>query len=42
MLIEWILEFVETMDQEVTEMRLNLNTQTRTAANYFVAKMAGK
>ena len=35
MLIEWILEFVETMDQEITEIRLNLNTQTRTAANYY-------
>lgn len=42
MLIEWILEFVETMDQEVTEMRLNLNTQTRAAAGYFVERMAGK
>lgn len=41
MLIEWILEFVETMDQEVTEIRLNLNTQTRAAAGYFVEKMAG-
>ena len=40
MLIEWILEFVETMDQEITEIRLNLNTQTRTAANYFVERMA--
>lgn len=26
MLIEWILEYVETMDQEITEIRLNLNT----------------
>jgi len=42
MLIEWILEFVETMDQEITEIRLNLNTQTRTAANYYVTKFSGK
>ena len=42
MLIEWILEYVETMDQEITEIRLNLNTQTRVAATYFVERMAGK
>lgn len=42
MLIEWILEYVETMDQEITEIRLNLNTQTRTAATYIVERFAGK
>lgn len=42
MLIEWILEYVETMDQEITEIRLNLNTQTRTAATYIVERLANK
>ena len=42
LLIEWILEFVEKMDTDIKEIKLNLNTQTRLAATYLVDCFNGK
>ena len=36
------IQFVENMDKEIAELRLNLNTQSRIVASYFVNAMAGR
>ena len=40
LLIDWILYFVESITKEINDIRLDLNTQARIAATYFVKMMA--
>ena len=40
LVIDWLLDFVETIAQEINTIKLNLNTQARIAATYFVNMMA--
>ena len=42
LLIDFILEFLETMEADISEMKLNVNTQTRVAASYFVNCITGR
>ena len=40
LLIDWILYFVESISKEINDIRLDLNTQARIAATYFVKMLA--
>mmetsp|Transcript_59646 Transcript_59646/g.69113 ORF Transcript_59646/g.69113 Transcript_59646/m.69113 type:complete len:175 (+) Transcript_59646:43-567(+) len=40
-LIEFFIEFVENFDKDVSEIKLNIITQTRVAASYFMNELAG-
>ena len=40
MLIDWILDFVDSIAKETNEIKLNLNTQARIASTFFVKMMS--
>jgi len=40
-IIDFIMEFVENIDKDVNEIKLNIITQTRVAATYFLTDLAG-
>ena len=39
-LIDWIIDFVDSIAKDINEIKLNLNTQSRIAATFFVKMMA--
>jgi actin related protein 2/3 complex, subunit 4 len=39
-IIAFILEFIQTIDKELSEIKLNINTQTRIAATCFLNGLA--
>jgi len=40
-IIDFIIEFVENIDKDVNEIKLNIITQTRIAATFFLNDLAG-
>ncbi len=40
LLIDWLLDFADSIAQEINTIKLNLNTQARIAATHFVKMMA--
>jgi len=40
-LIDFIIEVVESLEKNVVEIKLNMVTQTRVAATFFVSELVG-
>ncbi len=40
LLIDWVLDFVDSIAKETNDIKLSLNTQARIAAEHFVKRMA--
>ena len=41
-IIDWLLDFIESMDKEINDIKLNINTQTRIAASWMVSSFVAK
>eukprot|EP01017_Pseudomicrothorax_dubius_P030329 TRINITY_DN3774_c0_g1_i1.p1 TRINITY_DN3774_c0_g1~~TRINITY_DN3774_c0_g1_i1.p1 ORF type:complete len:180 (+),score=48.52 TRINITY_DN3774_c0_g1_i1:110-649(+) len=40
MIIDFLVEFIESVEKDISEIKLNINTQTRIAATFFINAIA--